>query len=471
MVFKDRAAAGRRLAESLQEFRDENPILLALPRGGVPVGYEVARALNAPLDVMIARKLGAPGQPELGIGAIAPGGVRVLNEEAIDMLGIREAEIEAIAAEEERELARRLRRFRGDRPPPALRGRTVILVDDGLATGVTAKAAIRAIRKEEPRRIIFAVPVCASDTARSLSEEVDALVCLEAPPSFGAVGLWYQNFEQTSDEEVLEWLERAREKTAEVEGREAPATRSNSPARGQNSPAGGPNPPAGRPNPDDPRSVTVTAGRIRLQGDLRIPAGARGIVLFAHGSGSSRFSPRNRFVADVLHRAGLATFLLDLLTAKEESIDRVTAALRFNIGLLAERLVEATDWVARQPETGLFRVGYFGSSTGAAAALIAAARRPDRVGAIVSRGGRPDLAGPALSEVRAPTLLIVGGEDRQVIELNKGAMARMRAPAELKIIPGATHLFEEPGALEQVARMASDWFVRHLDAAGQAKAA
>lgn len=457
MVFKDRAAAGRRLAESLQEFRNENPIVLALPRGGVPVGYEVARALNVPLDVMIARKLGAPGQPELGIGAIAPGGVRVLNEEAIDMLGIREAEIEAIAAEEERELARRLRRFRGDRPPPALRGRTVILVDDGLATGVTAKAAIRAIRKEEPRRIIFAVPVCASDTARSLSEEVDALVCLEAPPSFGAVGLWYQNFEQTLDEEVLEWLERAREKTAEVEGREAPATGSNSPAR--------------RPNWDNPRSVTVTAGRIRLQGDLRIPAGARGIVLFAHGSGSSRFSPRNRFVADVLHRAGLATFLLDLLTAKEESIDRVTAALRFNIGLLAERLVEATDWVARQPETGFFRVGYFGSSTGAAAALIAAARRPDRVGAIVSRGGRPDLAGPALSEVRAPTLLIVGGEDRQVMELNEGAMARMRAPAELKIIPGATHLFEEPGALEQVARMASDWFVRHLDAAGQAKAA
>ncbi|MCG3116985.1 MAG: dienelactone hydrolase family protein [Candidatus Manganitrophus sp. SA1] len=464
MVFKDRAAAGRRLAESLQEFQNENPIVLALPRGGVPVGYEVARTLNAPLDVMIARKLGAPGQPELGIGAIAPGGVRVLNEEAIDMLGIREAEIEAIAAEEERELARRLRRFRGDRPPPALRGRTVILVDDGLATGVTAKAAIRAIRKEEPRRIIFAVPVCASDTARSLSEEVDELVCLEAPPYFGAVGLWYQNFEQTSDEEVLEWLERAREKTGEVEGREAPAT-------GPNSPVGGLNSPAGRPNSDAARSVTVTAGRIRLQGDLRIPAGARGIVLFAHGSGSSRFSPRNRFVADVLHRAGLATFLLDLLTAKEESIDRVTAALRFNIGLLAERLVEATDWVARQTETGLFRVGYFGSSTGAAAALIAAARRPDRVGAIVSRGGRPDLAGPALSEVRAPTLLIVGGGDRQVIELNKGAMARMRAPAELKIIPGATHLFEEPGALEQVARMASDWFVRHLDAAGQTKAA
>ncbi|MDC4227286.1 MAG: dienelactone hydrolase family protein [Candidatus Manganitrophus sp.] len=217
--------------------------------------------------------------------------------------------------------------------------------------------------------------------------------------------------------------------------------------------------------------MTVTAGeRILLEGDLRIPAGARGIVLFAHGSGSSRFSPRNRFVADVLYRAGLATLLIDLLTAQEESIDRVTAALRFNIGLLAERLVDVTDWVAQQPEIRSLQIGYFGSSTGAAAALIAAARRPDRIGAIVSRGGRPDLAGPALGEVRAPTLLIVGGEDRQVIELNKEAMARMRAPAELKIIPGATHLFEEPGALEQVAQLASEWFVRYLSA-GKAKAA
>jgi pimeloyl-ACP methyl ester carboxylesterase len=217
--------------------------------------------------------------------------------------------------------------------------------------------------------------------------------------------------------------------------------------------------------------VAVTAGRVRLEGDLRIPAGARGIVLFAHGSGSSRFSPRNRFVADLLYQAGLATLLIDLLTAREESIDWVTAAFRFNIGLLAERLADATDWIVQQSETRSLQIGYFGSSTGAAAALIAATRRPDRVGAIVSRGGRPDLAGRALSEVRAPTLLIVGGEDRQVIDLNKEAMARMTAPTEIKIIPGATHLFEEPGALEQVAQRAADWFVRHLGAAGEAKAA
>lgn len=219
------------------------------------------------------------------------------------------------------------------------------------------------------------------------------------------------------------------------------------------------------------RSVTVAAGRILLEGDLRIPRRARGIVLFAHGSGSSRFSPRNRFVADLLYRAGLATLLIDLLTAREEEIDRVTAALRFNIGLLAERLVGATDWLTQQPETRSLQIGYFGSSTGAAAALIAATRRPDRVGAIVSRGGRPDLAGPALAAVRAPTLLIVGGEDHPVIDLNEEAMARMTAPVELRVIPGATHLFEEPGALEQVAQLAAEWFVRHLGAAGRAKVA
>lgn len=449
MLFRDRAEAGRRLADRLRELQAENPIVLALPRGGVPVGYEVARALGAPLDLIIARKLGAPGQPELGIGAIAPGGVRILNEEAVRMLGLRDEEIEAIAAQEEEEMRRRLRRFRGNRPPPELRDRTVLLVDDGLATGVTAKAAIRAIRRENPRRILFAVPVCASETAQALANEVDDLICLEAPPYFGAVGLWYQNFEQTADAEVLALLERARKQSAGPKREERPMEFDS----------------------EAVRPVTIALGRILLEGNLRIPSGARGAVLFAHGSGSSRFSPRNRFVAEVLHQAGLATLLIDLLTLKEEQIDRVTAALRFNIGLLAERLVGVTDWLIQQPETRFLKAGYFGSSTGAAAALIAAARRPDRVAAIVSRGGRPDLAGPALAQVRAPTLFIVGGEDSLVIDLNKEAMAQMTAPKELKIIPGATHLFEEPGALEQVARLAADWFVRHLGAAREEKAA
>jgi putative phosphoribosyl transferase len=187
-------------------------------------------------------------------------------------------------------------------------------------------------------------------------------------------------------------------------------------------------------------------------------------VLFAHGSGSSRHSPRNRYVARLLNEARLVTLLIDLLTVKEELIDMRTAQLRFDIELLAERLIDATDWLAQFPDTRQLRIGHFGASTGAAAALVAAAVRPDVVGAIVSRGGRPDLAGAALPHVRAPTLLIVGGNDGQVIELNRTALAQMRSEKQLVIVPGATHLFEEPGALDEVARLARDWFHRHLNA-------
>jgi len=210
------------------------------------------------------------------------------------------------------------------------------------------------------------------------------------------------------------------------------------------------------------REVRVQAGLVVLEGILAIPVRARGIVLFAHGSGSSRHSPRNRFVASELNDAGLATLLIDLLTAEEEAVDNYTAELRFDIGLLAERLVGATDWLGSKSETCGLQVGYFGASTGAGAALVAAARKPDRVGAIVSRGGRPDLAGPILSLVRAPTLLIVGGNDHPVIGMNREALARLEVEKEMNIVPGATHLFEEPGALEEVARLATAWFIRFL---------
>ena len=210
------------------------------------------------------------------------------------------------------------------------------------------------------------------------------------------------------------------------------------------------------------RLVRVAAGAVTLEGNLSLPKGAGGIVLFAHGSGSSRHSPRNRYVARLLNQAKLAILLVDLLTSDEEAIDMRTAQLRFDIGLLAERLVEVTDWLTQYPDTRHLRIGYFGASTGAAAALVAAAERPDVVGAVVSRGGRPDLAGPALSLVRAPTLLIVGGNDFQVIELNRAALAQLRCEKQLVIVPGATHLFEEPGALDEVARLAREWFERHL---------
>jgi putative phosphoribosyl transferase len=207
--------------------------------------------------------------------------------------------------------------------------------------------------------------------------------------------------------------------------------------------------------------VRIEAGREVLFGNLNILENATTLVLFAHGSGSSRHSPRNQFVARTLNNAGLATLLFDLLTQEEEAIDMRTREHRFNIALLAERLVHATKWAKQQEQTRDLRAGYFGSSTGGAAALVAAAELPQDVGAVVSRGGRPDLAGEALPKVQAPTLLIVGGNDDVVIELNEQARDRMRCEVKLEIVPGATHLFEEPGALEQVAKLASDWFLLH----------
>jgi putative phosphoribosyl transferase len=210
------------------------------------------------------------------------------------------------------------------------------------------------------------------------------------------------------------------------------------------------------------RTDQIPSGQIRLEGELSVPAEATGVVLFAHGSGSSRHSPRNQFVARTIREAGVGTLLFDLLTQEEETVDMRTRHLRFDIGLLAERLVDATNWIKRGPDTSHLRVGYFGSSTGGGAALVAAAAGGEEIGAVVSRGGRPDLAGDALTRVKAPTLLIVGGLDYPVIRMNEDAFRELRCEKELKIVPGATHLFEEPGTIEEVARLAAGWFQRRL---------
>lgn len=218
-----------------------------------------------------------------------------------------------------------------------------------------------------------------------------------------------------------------------------------------------------RTKTDTEEAVRVSVGAVTLAGNLGISEINQGVVLFAHGSGSGRHSPRNRFVAEQLRMAGLATLLLDLLTEEEEVVDRYSGHLRFDIALLAERLIGATDWLAQDERTADLPVGYFGASTGGGAALMAAPRRPDRVGAVVSRGGRPDLAGEALPLVKAPTLLLVGGDDEPVISLNQEAFDRLGAPVkQLFIVPGATHLFEEPGKLDEVARLTADWFTRYL---------
>jgi putative phosphoribosyl transferase len=429
MRFRDRAEAGRNLADEVARLDLDEPVVLALPRGGVPVGAQVAARLRAPFDVFVTRKIGAPHQREFGIGAVAEGGTVVADHDALAALGLSAAGFERLAEEERAELDRRVRRYRGDRPMVEVAGRDVVLVDDGLATGVTAEAALRALRGRGPRSLVLAVPVGAPDTVRRLATVADEVVCVHAPAQFSAVGLWYDVFDQTSDEEVVALLEAPRE-----------------------------------------QAVTIPQhGGIAVQADLTVPTACRGAVVFAHGSGSSRRSERNRRVANRLQSSGLATLLLDLLTDEEEVIDQRSAQLRFDIPLLAARLEGAIEWLRREPRTSELAVGAFGASTGAAAALVAAARRPDDVAAVVSRGGRPDLAGPLLGAVRAPTLLIVGGADAQVLALNREAAAALAAEHRLVVIPGATHLFEEPGAMEQVAELAAEWFEARLEqAAGPA---
>ncbi|UED84174.1 phosphoribosyltransferase [Streptomyces profundus] len=419
MRFADRREAGQRLAHALTSLRGRDVVVLGLPRGGVPVAAEVATALRAPLDVAVVRKLGLPAQPELAMGAIAEDGARVLNDQVVGGAGVPGDRLAEVESRERAELDRRAVAYRGERPRISVAGRTVVLVDDGIATGATARAACRSARERGAALVVLAVPVAPADWERRIGDAADELVCPHVEDDFLAVGQFYDDFAQTTDEQVVEFLRRG-----------------------------------------VAREVTVPAGVVELAGTLTLPARARGVVVFAHGSGSGRHSPRNVFVAEALAQAGLGTLLFDLLT-EEEADDRANV---FDIGLLAERLTRATEWLLTggvTPHDGL-RVGYFGASTGAAAALWAAADPGSPVGAVVSRGGRPDLADRRLSEVRCPTLLIVGGHDERVLELNRAAELSLHCPHELTVVPGATHLFEEPGTLSEVTAQARDFFLHHL---------
>jgi putative phosphoribosyl transferase len=455
IVFENRVDAGRRLASRLGTYRNrKDVIVLGIPRGGVPVAFEVAAALGTPLDVFVSRKLGVPGQEELAFGAIASGGVRILDREITEAAGISDAEVERITANVRKEVERREKVYRGGRQPLVVQGQTVILVDDGIATGSSMRAAINALRQMKPVRLVVAVPVAPRSTCNRLRQEVDELICVQTPEDFMAIGQFYEDFSQVADEEVTSLLRRAAQPVAQNVGQDDPPD-----AQGGLDAI-----PTGKSEEGGTKSeVFIEVQGATLQGTLFIPKGANGLVLFAHGSGSSRHSPRNRYVAQVLHSRRIATLLFDLLTRKEESIDQYTGELRFDIPFLAKRLVDATRWIMGNPETSDFQVGYFGASTGAGAALVAASQMPDIISTVVSRGGRPDLAQGALGAVRASTLLIVGGDDEPVIDMNREALARLKCPEKkLIIVPGATHLFEEPGTLEEVARLAAEWFSSHF---------
>ncbi|WP_457971522.1 phosphoribosyltransferase family protein [Arthrobacter sp. D1-17] len=435
-IFEDRADAGRQLGLRLDYLRGQDPVVLGLPRGGVPVAFEVAAALGAPLDVIVVRKLGLPFEPELAMGAIGEDNAYVLDQRVLSATRVKQEELRAVERREHALLDDRVARYRSRRKRIDLKGRTAVIVDDGIATGSTARAACSIARKRGAVRVILAVPVASAQVLSTLTE-ADDVVCLATPLNVTAVGYHYRDFSPTHDDEVLRLLGAAADRLEDAI-------------------SGG-----GDPALDD--DVQIDVQGMRLEGHLYLPGEAAGVVIFAHGSGSGRKSPRNRFVASTLQRAGLGTLLLDLLSPAEE-LDRSNV---FNIELLAHRLNAAKYWLHSRPEATSSTVGYFGASTGAGAALWAAAEQREGeqgegIGAVVSRGGRPDLAGDRLNLVRAPTLLIVGSADHRVLELNRQAQALLRCPNQLEVVKGATHLFEEPGTLQEAAVLARDWFARYL---------
>ena len=386
--------------------------------------------------MLVVRKLGVPGMPELALGAVGEDGIRALNDEVLRRCGTTPAVLSGVESRARAEVRDRAVRLRAGGSRLRLAGKVALLVDDGIATGATARAACQVAAAEGAAEVVLAVPVAPPASARLLEHSAQ-VVCLSTPADFRAVSQFYDDFHQVSDDDVVGLLQAARE-------------------RGR-TPAAGPRPAAPR-EPAVAGDVTVAVGTVELAGRLAVPERARGLVIFAHGSGSSHRSPRNRHVAALLEEAGLGTLLVDLLTPEEQG-DR---ELVFDVETLAERLLGVTAWARGRPACAELAIGYFGASTGAAAALWAAADPRAQVRAVVSRGGRPDLAARRLGRVSVPTLLIVGAQDEMVLRLNRQALRFFAGVAELTVVRGASHLFEERGALERVAVLARDWFIRHL---------
>ncbi|MFN8573759.1 MAG: phosphoribosyltransferase family protein [Gemmatimonadaceae bacterium] len=443
-LYQNRRQAGEVVAARLAEFANRDDVLvLGLPRGGVVVARAVADALRVPLDILVARKLGVPGMPEVALGAIVDGHMDATMDAVAWYLGLPDEVVRRIEAKERQELERRVARYRGQRPRADVRARTVLLVDDGLASGVTIRAAARAVKMGGAAQVVVVCPVGSVAGCTEVAQVADRVVVPATPEPLGMVSDWYEDFAPVSDDAVLHAIEPTR-----PADKIAPAD----------------------PDASDEREVRIAAepdGAATLTADLGVPdawtergARPRGLVIFAHGGGSSRQSYRNRVLAGWLRMMGWATLRLDLLLPDEQERDVTDGVHRFDIALIGRRLTSAVDWATRENAPGSSNIVLFGASTGAAAAVIAAAARPQAVAGVMSRGGRVDLAGDALSDVRAPVLMIVGGSDADTLRWNRSAIRRLRGDVTLRIVRRAGHTFEEPRAIGAVGAHAMTWLDR-----------
>ena len=433
---KDRRLGAAALIEELEPFMGAETVVIGLPAGGVAVAAEIAKAFQVPLDVCVVRKLRGPrDDASLGFGAIAEGGELVLDAASASRSGLGEGQIARLIAEREVEVRELVRRIRRGRAPVDLTGKTVVIVDDGSSTGNTARAALRSVKRRGARRMILALGLAPRATLDELAREADELLCAEVEPDANAANRAYQKLARIRADQIAELLGTERQEAPE------PSQRA---LRGP---------------------VRIRVADASLDGDLVLPLGATGIVLFAHGADQARHDKGHLLVSRALEHAGLATLVVDLLTPRERHLIMTPAGrLSFGAEMLAGRLSATTSWAREQPETSPLTVGYFGTSLGAAAALLAAADPDNRVMAIAARACRPDLVERAIASLRVPTLLLVGERDPALLELNRRALERLRCTKRLSVVGGATHDFDEPGALEQVARRAAAWFGRHLTA-------
>jgi|UPI000491C3ED putative phosphoribosyl transferase len=431
MRYENRADAGRRLARSLEHLRGTHLVALGVPRGGVPVACEVARHLDAPLDLAVVRKLRVPWQPELGFGALGEHGVCVLNQDVVRESGLSTTEREKLEKAERAELEGQIRRWRNDRTPLPLADRSAVVLHDAVSTGAAAEAACQVARARGASRVILAAPVGQEESLAHLRAVADEIVCPQPVHHIGSADAWYEDFASITDADIAALLAKA--------GRPVPACVHGFPPE---------HPSSGRP-------VDVPTRHAPMAALLALPPNARAMVAFAHAGSGGRNDPRNHRLATALHRAGLGTLLLDLLT-EDEGRNQHNA---FDIAMLARRLRAASAWLRR--ETGL-PVSYCAMDTGAGAALAAAAGDDD-IRAVVCVGGRPELAGPsALARIHAPSLFVVGALDTRLLGCTRLAADWMHCHHRVEVVPGAGHLFTEPGALDVVAELTRDWLTTHL---------